>query len=77
MTPHGRVLVVDDDPNVHELIATTLEEHGYATRSAADAHEALRLVRREVPDVVLLDVRLPDISGYQLCRRLRQESHPE
>jgi DNA-binding NarL/FixJ family response regulator len=71
--PHGRVLIVDDDPNIHELIGSTLEEHGYATRGAADAHEALRLVRREVPDIVLLDVRLPDISGYQLCRRLRQD----
>lgn len=71
--PRARVLIVDDDPNVHEVIAPTLEEHGYATSGATDAREALLLVKRDVPDVVLLDVRLPDISGYQLCRRLRED----
>jgi DNA-binding response OmpR family regulator len=71
--PRGRVLIVDDDPNIHELIAPTLEEHGYATSGATDAREALLLVKRDVPDVVLLDVRLPDLSGYQLCRRLRDD----
>jgi DNA-binding NarL/FixJ family response regulator len=72
--PRGRrVLIVDDDPNVHELITATLEEHGYATCGATDAREALLRVKQEVPDVVLLDVRLPDISGYQLCRRLRED----
>lgn len=71
--PRGRVLIVDDDPNVHELIAPTLEEQGHVTRSATSATEALHLVRHEVPDVVLLDVRLPDLSGYHLCRRLRQD----
>jgi len=71
--PRARVLIVDDDPNIHELIAPTLEEHGYATSGATDAREALLLVKRDVPDVVLLDVRLPDISGYQLCRRLRED----
>src|SRR5881396_2272316 len=71
--PRGRVLVVDDDPIVCELVATTLAEHGYATRSASDVREALYLIERETPDVVILDVRLPDISGYQLCRRLRDD----
>jgi len=67
------VLVVDDDPIVCELVATTLGEHGYPTRRASDVREALYLVERETPDVVVLDVRLPDISGYQLCRRLRDD----
>lgn len=73
MRPRGRVLIVDDDPAVALLITTTLEEHGYTTVVAADGGEALRAVKREVPDVVLLDVRLPDLSGYQLCRRLRDD----
>ena len=73
MRARGRVLVVDDDAVICELIATTLAEHGYATRKASDAREALYLVQRETPDVVLLDVRLPDISGYQVCRRLRED----
>jgi len=73
MRARGRVLVVDDDPVICELVATTLGEQGYATRKASDAREALYLVQRETPDVVLLDVRLPDISGYQVCRRLRED----
>ena len=71
--PRGRVLVVDDDPVICELVATTLSEHGYSTRRASDGRECLYLVQREIPDVVLLDVHLPDISGYQLCRRLRDD----
>ena len=73
MRPRGRVLVVDDDPIVCELVATTLGEHGYPTRRASDVREALYLIQREMPDVVVLDVHLPDISGYQLCRRLRDD----
>jgi DNA-binding NarL/FixJ family response regulator len=69
----GRVLVVDDDPVICDLVAATLTEHGYPTRRASDAREALYLVDRELPDVVVLDVHLPDISGYQVCRRLRDD----
>ena len=53
--PRGRVLVVDDDAVICELVATTLAEHGYPTRRASDAREAIYLVQRETPDVVLLD----------------------
>jgi DNA-binding NarL/FixJ family response regulator len=67
------VLVVDDDPIVCDLVETTLGEHGFPTRRASDVREALYLVQRETPDVVVLDVHLPDISGYQLCRRLRDD----
>src|SRR2546430_13711023 len=69
----GRVLVVDDDPVICDLVASTLTEQGYFTRRASDAREALYLIQRETPDVVLLDVHLPDISGYALCRRLRDD----
>src|SRR5437879_6503092 len=54
--PRGRVLVVDDDPVICDLLATALAEHGYLTRRASDAREALYLIQRETPDVVLLDV---------------------
>jgi two-component system nitrate/nitrite response regulator NarL len=54
-------------------VETTLAEHGYPTRRASDVREALYLIQREMPDVVVLDVHLPDISGYQLCRRLRDD----
>ena len=71
--PRGRVLVVDDDPTICDLVATTLREHGYLTRRASDGREALYLIDREASDVVILDVHLPDISGYALCRRLRDD----
>jgi DNA-binding NarL/FixJ family response regulator len=71
--PRGRVLVVDDDPVILDMVVSTLIEQGYSTRRACDGREALYLVDRETPDVVLLDVKLPDISGYQLCRRLRDD----
>src|SRR6266550_5246479 len=73
MRARGRLLVVDDDPVICDLVASTLTEQGYLTRRAYDAREALYLIERETPDVVVLDVRLPDISGYQLCRRLRDD----
>jgi DNA-binding response OmpR family regulator len=73
MRARGRVLVVDDDPVICDLVASTLTEQGFPTRRASDAREALYLIERETPDVALLDVHLPDISGYQLCRRLRDD----
>jgi DNA-binding response OmpR family regulator len=73
MRPRGRVLVVDDDPVICDLVAATLTEHGFPTRRASDAREALYLIDREIPDVIVLDVHLPDISGYQVCRRLRDD----
>src|SRR5688500_10092584 len=71
--PRGRVLVVDDDPAINQLTVMTLSEHGFQTRSATDGRGALRALRQELPDVVLLDVYLPDVSGYQLCRRVRDD----
>jgi DNA-binding NarL/FixJ family response regulator len=71
--PRGRVLVVDDDALTCELVTSTLAEQGYSTRAASDAREALYLIKRDTPDVILLDVKLPDISGYQLCRRIRDD----
>ena len=73
MRARGRVLVIDDDAVICELVASTLTEHGFATRRASDAREALYLIQREVPDVALIDVHLPDVSGYQLCRRFRDD----
>ena len=67
------MLVVDDDDLIGELVSSTLTEHGYTARRAADGRETLYLIEREIPDVVILDVHLPDISGYQLCRRIRDD----
>ena len=67
------VLVVDDDDAVRELVATILEEEGYAVRTAASGREALSVARQERPAVVLMDVAMPELDGLSACRRLRAD----
>ena len=67
------VLVVDDDETARELISTLLGRAGMSTVGAANGEEAMAAARRHAPKLVILDVRLPDISGYEVCRQLRDE----
>jgi two-component system OmpR family response regulator len=67
----GRVLVVDDEPNIVFLVESALQLAGYETGSAATGREALTAVDRFGPDVVVLDVMLPDVDGFTVLRRLR------
>ena len=67
----GTILIVDDDAGYRMFVAAVLERVGYATREAATGEEALRLVRTELPACVLLDVLLPGVTGYAVCRELR------
>jgi len=68
-----RVLVVDDAPNIVDLLTTVLRFHGFEVSSAATAAEALRRAETDAPDVVVLDVGLPDGDGFEVCRRLRAD----
>ncbi len=68
----GPILVVDDISSFRELVATLLVEAGYEVREAASGREALALADEERPALVLLDVVLPEVSGYELCRTLRE-----
>jgi len=68
------VLVVDDDARIRALTRVSLEAEGYLVREASDADEALGAVDDEAPDLVLLDVVMPGVDGWQLLRRL-QERH--
>lgn len=70
-----RVFIVDDHPMVVEGIRALLQDEAQIEMagSAVDAFTALEAIRREAPDVVLLDINLPEVSGLELCRRLRQE----
>ena len=72
----GGVFVVDDDPAFRAFVVETLTGAGYLTREAATGREASLLARRSRPSLLLLDIKLPDISGHEVCRRLR-ESHGE
>jgi two-component system, chemotaxis family, CheB/CheR fusion protein len=67
----GRVLIVDDDPEVREVLEEFLAEHGYATRSAGDAPGAFWALMQEMPDVVLLDIGLPGLSGVEIIPTIR------
>lgn len=69
----GRVLVVDDNVDAVELLAALLEAFGYKVRIAYDGLTALRLAAEFDPDVVICDIGLPDIDGYEVARRLRGE----
>ena len=69
----GSVLVVDDDAGSRELMSSLLEQAGFSTLSAETGEEAIAATRRSRPDLVLLDVRLPGLSGYEICRQLRDE----
>ena len=66
------ILIVDDDPAMRELLSSLLDQAGLPTRQAATGEEALAAARRQRPRLVLLDVRLPGVSGYEVCRELRE-----
>jgi DNA-binding NarL/FixJ family response regulator len=68
----GRVLIVDDDAPFRAFVAGLLDDAGFDTEEAASGEDALRLAADGLPDVVLLDVALPGLSGYEVCRRLRE-----
>jgi len=67
------VLVVDDNAQNVELLLAYLEDLGCTLRSARDGFEALRLVEDHPPDLILLDIMMPAMSGYQFCERLKQD----
>ena len=69
----GSILIVDDDANYRAFVSTMLGRVGYGTREASSGEEALNSVRRERPSCVLLDVLLPGVTGYEVCRELRDE----
>ncbi|MCI5825446.1 MAG: MtrAB system response regulator MtrA [Arcanobacterium sp.] len=69
-----KILVVDDDPGISEMVAILLESEGYEAIVVANGLQVLPLVRAERPDLVLLDVMLPGLDGVSVCRQLRAES---
>ena len=67
-----RFLVVDDEPAIRRFLRTSLTAHGYQVTEAADGQAALGEVRRNPPDILVLDLGLPDVDGFEVIRRLRE-----
>jgi CheY-like chemotaxis protein len=72
--PTGTVLIVDDDPKLREYIRVNLEMEGYAVKEAGSAEEGLAVLDESTPDLVLLDVMMPEVDGWEMLRRV-QERH--
>lgn len=70
-TPEAKLLVVDDEPNIRELLSTSLRFAGFEVVSAANGRDALAAVEAEEPDLAVLDVMLPDMDGFTITRKLR------
>ncbi|MER7365610.1 response regulator transcription factor [Nonomuraea wenchangensis] len=69
--PEARLLVVDDEPNIRELFSASLRMAGFEVLTAADGREALRVAEESSPDLVMLDIMLPDLDGMTVASRLR------
>ena len=74
LTIPTRVLIVEDDPNIVDLIRSNLAVRGFDTVVSADGARALQLLDTEEPDIVLLDLMLPEADGFELCRLMRERS---
>lgn len=70
----ARILVIDDEDAIVDLVRRTFTQAGYAVSTGSTGKRALELARREKPDLIVLDIRLPDLSGTEVCRTLRQEA---
>jgi two-component system, OmpR family, KDP operon response regulator KdpE len=70
----NKILIVDDDPATIKFIAANLEANNYEVVKARDGEEALKAVEKECPDLVILDIMMPKIDGFEVCRRLREWS---
>ena len=71
-----RILMVDDSQLVKDIVKLRLESLGYQVSLASSGEEALDAIHESPPDLIVLDIRMPGIDGYEVCRRLRQDPSP-
>lgn len=70
-----KILVIEDEPNIRELVLYNLKTNGYDGLAAEDGIMGITMVHREKPDLILLDIMLPEKNGYEICRELREEGN--
>lgn len=75
MVSQKTILIIDDEPDVLTYLSTLLEDHGYATILAKDGVEALAKLKASLPDLITLDVSMPEKSGVKLYREIKEDSH--
>lgn len=68
----SKVLIAEDERDIRELITFTLRYHGHEVMAASNGEEALELALKEHPDLVLLDIRMPRMNGYEVCRSIKE-----
>ena len=69
-----RILVIDDEPDLLELVRINLDQAGYTVETARSGRDAIESLRRSRPDLIVLDLMLPDVSGTEICRRVRSDA---
>jgi DNA-binding response OmpR family regulator len=69
----AKILIAEDEPDIRELVAFTLRFAGHEVLTATNGEEAVLLATREVPDLILLDVRMPRMTGYDTCRAIKAD----
>ncbi len=70
----AKILIAEDDPDIRELVAFTLRFAGHEVVAASNGEEAVQLAAREFPDLILMDVRMPRMTGYDACRAMKANS---
>ena len=69
-----RILIVDDEPNICEMVKTYFEKEGYEVKTAQDGSEGINFFKMYEPDIVLLDLMLPNVDGLEVTRKIRESS---
>jgi two-component system KDP operon response regulator KdpE len=75
VSPASTILIVDDEPQIRRVMRSTLSSHGYVIAEAKSGEDALEWMRKERPDLVLLDVNMPGMGGLEACREIRRSSN--
>ena len=71
--PVKRIMIIDDEPDIVELLAFILSTKGYEVLKARDGREALNRLKSEIPDLIFLDLEMPQMGGYEVCYRIKND----